>query len=131
MNDAVDEVYINTINHIPQVYQRTGLGLESGVSVLGSSDEKGAPTFNSGNQCDGQDSQARLGGAGRAVSEVDLCDLLDEEDIDLQVSGLGLIWGSADSFGAIEHARYRGVEGGRRTGNIIGAVSSFSSWRES
>lgn len=77
----------------PKAYQRTGLGLESGVSVLSSSDRNGASIFNLSNQCDERYSQARLGGADRAVSEVDLCDLLDEEDIDLQVSGLGLVWG--------------------------------------
>lgn len=85
MDDVFDE------DHTPKTYQKTGLGLESGVSVLSSSDRRDASIFNLSDQYNERYSQARLSGAGRAVSEVDLCDLLDEEDIGSQVSGLGPI----------------------------------------
>lgn len=76
MNDIFDDVYVD-IDKTPRAFQKTGLGL--GASVLDSSDERAS------HLSDQNEPRTQL---GRAVSEVDLSELQDEEGIGLQVRGL-------------------------------------------
>lgn len=76
MKDIFDEVYVD-IDKTPRASQRTGSGM--GASALDSSDEW-ALYLSDQNEPRTQ--------PGRAVSEIDLSELQDEEEISLQVRGL-------------------------------------------
>lgn len=103
MNDIVDGVYTD-IDQTPRASQTAGLrsGLE--VSVLGSSDEKSVFAFDLSDRSDEWEPRKKTWG-GRAVSEVDLSELQDEEDIILQVRGPSSILGEVLTISRTEYSR--------------------------
>lgn len=104
MDDVVDEAYVD-IDQTPKASQTAGLGLGLEASVLGSGDQRSVPAFDLSDRSDEREPQTKTWIGGRAVSEVDLSELQDEEDIGLQVRGLSSILGEVLTILGTEYSR--------------------------
>lgn len=101
--DVVDEIYVD-IDQTPRASRTAGLGLGLEASVLGSSDERSVSAFDLSDRSDEWEPRTKIW-RGRAVSEVDLSELQDEEDTGLQVRGPSSILGEVLTILGTEYSR--------------------------